>query len=179
MKEIKFWADSEADTANFFNTLKAHGNEDDLRWTENGTIPKSHVGWFVDEIGMVTFAQDKKYFESHRNKEFFFPTPWAMFDEEGISVNQPVVSDGLSTSYYKLTITNKAGDKIDCEMGDVIRAVVGNDFDLGNVLKAARRMYEASQGRGKKDVTMHYDANKIAYFSKEFADWNEDTNENS
>lgn len=88
--------------------------------------------------------------------------------------NAPIVSDGGSTDYYKLTITNKAGQDLACEMGDVIRAVVGNDFDLGNVLKACRRMYEASQGRGKKDVSIHYDANKIAYFSREFADWNED-----
>ena len=99
------------------------------------------------------------------------------FCTEETPVNAPVVSDGLSTSYYQLKITNKNGDTIDCEMGDVIRCTVGDNFSLGNVLKAARRMYEASQGRGKKDVSMNYDANKIAYFAKEFADFYGSKNE--
>ncbi len=95
-------------------------------------------------------------------------TPVNLTEKLPLISDKPVISDGLSTSYYQLTITNEAGDSIQCEMGDVIRCVVGDNFSLGNVLKAARRMYEASQGRGKKDVSMSYDANKIAYFSKEF-----------
>lgn len=85
----------------------------------------------------------------------------------------PVVSDGGSSDYYKLTIKNKAGEQIDCEMGDVIRAVVANDFDLGNILKATRRMSLAKQGKGKAGTTVTYDANKIKYFADEFAFWHE------
>ena len=81
-----------------------------------------------------------------------------------------VTSDGGPTSYYELVITNRKGEAISCQMSDIIRCTVGDNFSLGNVLKAARRMYEASQGRGKKDVTMTYDANKISYFAKEFAE---------
>lgn len=167
MKEIKFWANTERDTENFFNTLKAHGCEDDLSFADS--MNRSCIGWYVDYKGCVAYTRDTLNFDKHEYKEFFFPIPILDF------VEQPVTSDGGSTSYYALTITNKAGEYLSCQVGDVIRAMVGNDFDLGNVLKACRRMYEAAQGRGKKDVTMHYDANKIAYFSKEFADWNEDS----
>jgi hypothetical protein len=83
-----------------------------------------------------------------------------------------IKSDGSSSSYYALTITNKAGQSIDVETGDIIRALVGNDFDLSNIVKACRRMYEASQGRGKAGSSIEYDANKIVYFAKEFAHWN-------
>lgn len=83
-----------------------------------------------------------------------------------------IKSDGSSSSYYALTITNKAGQSIDVETGDIIRALVGNDFDLSNIVKACRRMYEASQGRGKEGSSIEYDANKIVYFAKEFAHWN-------
>lgn len=78
-----------------------------------------------------------------------------------------VKSDGGSSSYYELTITNKAGETIKVETGDVIRAIVGNDFDFGNIIKAARRMYLATQGMGKEGTDLSYDANKIRYFLSE------------
>lgn len=84
---------------------------------------------------------------------------------------KPIKSDGGSSDYYKLTITNKEGESIQCETGDVLRAMVGNDYDLSNVIKACRRMYEASQGRGKEGATIEYDTNKIIYFASEFAYW--------
>lgn len=82
-----------------------------------------------------------------------------------------VKSDGGSSDYYKLTIRTKQGS-FECETGDVIRAMVGNNFDLGNALKALRRIYEASQGRGKDGIDMSYDANKINYFVNEFVEYN-------
>lgn len=84
------------------------------------------------------------------------------------------VSDGGSSDYYKLTIKNKAGEEIQCEMGDIIRCVYGDNFSLGNIAKAARRMYEASQGRGKEGASIAYDANKVRYFASEFERWNKD-----
>lgn len=86
----------------------------------------------------------------------------------------PVVSSGGSSEYYKLTITNKAGESIECETGDVLRVLVGNDYDLSNIVKACRRMSEASQGRGKAGASIEYDANKIIYFASEFKHWNKD-----
>ena len=46
----------------------------------------------------------------------------------------PVVSDGGSSPYYRFKIRSSiTGEEIEVETGDVIRAMVGNDFDLGNI----------------------------------------------
>lgn len=85
-----------------------------------------------------------------------------------------VKSTGGSSSYYQLTITNKAGETIAVETGDILRALVGNDFDLSNIVKACRRAYEASQGRGKQGASIAYDMKKVEYFAQEFAHWHKD-----
>lgn len=72
-------------------------------------------------------------------------------------------STGGSSDYYELNIK---GHSVQVE--DVIYAMVGGDFALGNVVKALRRMYLDSQGAGKEGVDMQYDANKIKYFTDSF-----------
>lgn len=72
-------------------------------------------------------------------------------------------SDGSSSDYYKLNIN---GNPVEVE--DVIYAMVGGDFILGNILKACRRMYLDSKGEGKEGVDMQYDANKIIYFANSY-----------
>lgn len=84
-----------------------------------------------------------------------------------------VTSDGGSSDYYKLklrldancvtTVDDQTVD-VTLETGDVIRVLVGNDFNLGNAVKALRRIYEASEGRGKEGVDIAYDIKKIKYF---------------
>ena len=74
-------------------------------------------------------------------------------------------SDGGSSDYYKLEIN---GNSIEVE--DVIYAMVGGDFALGNALKALRRMYLDSKGQGKEGIDMRYDANKIKYFVDSFVE---------
>jgi len=88
-----------------------------------------------------------------------------------LSESNKVVSDGGSSKYYEIIITNKAGESIKVEMGDIIRACVANDFDLGNIMKACRRISEAKQGRGKAGASVEYDANKIVYFANEVKFW--------
>ena len=83
-----------------------------------------------------------------------------------------VKSDGGSSDYYKITLTNKSGESIKIQLGDIIRQAFGNDFDLGNIVKACRRISEAKQGRGKAGVDIEYDANKIIYFANEIKEWN-------
>lgn len=80
MNNIKFWAHCGADTRNFFNALKAHGNDDDLSWTV--AMQKENIGWHVDEIGTLTYSTDRSYFDQHLNKEFFFPLAIEEFEEE-------------------------------------------------------------------------------------------------
>lgn len=72
-------------------------------------------------------------------------------------------SDGSSSDYYKLNINGNPA-----EVEDVIYAMVGGDFTLGNILKACRRMYLDSKGEGKEGVDMQYDANKIIYFANSY-----------
>ena len=72
-------------------------------------------------------------------------------------------SDGGSSDYYKLEIN---GNLVEVE--DIIYAMVGGDFILGNILKACRRMYLDSKGQGKEGIDMQYDANKIKYFVDSF-----------
>lgn len=72
-------------------------------------------------------------------------------------------SDGSSSDYYKLTINGNPA-----EVEDVIYAMVGGDFTLGNILKACRRMYLDSKGQGKEGIDMQYDANKIIYFANSY-----------
>ena len=82
------------------------------------------------------------------------------------SVNEPtnkITSTGGSSDYYKLIIN---GNHVETE--DVIYAMVGGDFALGNALKALRRMYLDSEGGGKEGVDMSYDANKVKYFVDSF-----------
>lgn len=74
-----------------------------------------------------------------------------------------ITSTGGSSDYYKLNIN---GNHVETE--DVIYAMVGGDFALGNALKALRRMYLDSEGGGKEGVDMSYDANKVKYFVDSF-----------
>lgn len=79
-----------------------------------------------------------------------------------------VKSDGGSSGYYGITIKNQSGEEFNCETNDVLYAFVGGDWDLSNIIKAARRIYEASQGRGKVGTDIPYDCNKIRYFVDDF-----------
>lgn len=82
----------------------------------------------------------------------------------------PVKSDGGSSSYYQVTIRRRDGQTFTCETGDIIRALVGNDFSLGNIVKACRRIHQAMIGQGKEGTSPEYDINKIHYFADEVKD---------
>ena len=83
-------------------------------------------------------------------------------DKMGFTTGK-IKSDGSSSDYYKLEIN---GNPVEVE--DIIYAMVGGDFALGNVIKACRRMYLDSKGQGKEGVDMTYDANKIKFFVDSF-----------
>lgn len=70
-----------------------------------------------------------------------------------------IKSDGGSSSYY--TFYRDDGSPMETE--EVIRCLVGNDFDLGNVIKASRRIHEEEKGTGKAGNDALYDWNKILY----------------
>jgi len=90
---------------------------------------------------------------------------------------QAVKSDGGSSSYYELEVPQYVLDRLarqerDCEIatietGDVIRMLVDNDFDAGNIIKALRRIIQAKKGIGKAGTDIKYDINKVKYFINE------------
>ena len=81
-----------------------------------------------------------------------------------------IKSDGGSSSYYQLTIKNKSGESLQVETGDVIEALVGDNFKFGNIIKALRRMYLVTQGSGKEGTSLSYDKKKCIYFLNEIED---------
>lgn len=158
----------------------------DFSWSANriNFVEYTKKPFLYASDGQLTHSDDYdgeggEYFEGHSNPEYilrdgeFVPSDENGLAEASVAVaeNVPVKSDGGSSSYYQLTLTNKAGETFNCELGDILRVIVNNDFDLSNIVKACRRASEASLGRGKEGATIEYDMNKVAYFAKEFAHW--------
>lgn len=81
--------------------------------------------------------------------------------------NEAIKSDGGSSSYYDLYLSNKTVNFI-CENDYVkteqlILDIFGNDFDFGNILKCLVRAYGAMNGQGKLGNSLEYEVNKILY----------------
>ena len=98
--------------------------------------------------------------------------PISNFLNELDNDTKEVQSDGGSTQYYQIEITNSNGEKFNCELNDILRDVFNNQWDLCNIVKASRRISEARKGQGKKDVSIQYDANKIIWFAEEIRKFN-------
>ncbi len=166
MKQMKFKIDNPAQSEALQKTLFANGfnwydgarvnhtNKQVLYTEDDGSLSYSDLDFFDDVYVSDHEAVDTAQYILDHTK------PVSTFDG-------PIKSDGLQTKYYQLNVRTKNGS-FPCEVGDIIEAMVGNDFDLGNVLKAVRRIYEASEGRGKEGIDMAYDKNKIDYFTDMF-----------
>ena len=128
---------------------------------------------FINEYGYdskgepyyIVLCDDGSYFKEY-NPDYLLPCAnleganRQVVDQEAPSKTK---SNGGSSDYYKLEIN---GNPVEVE--DIIYAMVGGDFALGNVIKACRRMYLDSKGQGKEGVDMTYDANKIKFFVDSF-----------
>ena len=80
---------------------------------------------------------------------------------------EPIVSDGKSSSYYDLKLSQKTIDFIK-EHGYVktemlIYDIFENDFDAGNAFKSLVRAWGAVKGQGKAGNSLEYELNKIVY----------------
>jgi hypothetical protein len=123
-----------------------------------------------------------EFMEDEWMKAVANPPPIEMFDdcylEKKATEDEKVIldkleeieSDGGSSEYYSFQmpvyIDNPKYDngveiKAWVEVEDLIRHMVDNDFDLGNIIKAARRIAQARKGAGKKGTDERYDWNKI------------------
>ena len=109
--------------------------------------------------------------------DYFYPKKFELF-EEGVedkpvskdSVNG-IPSDGGSSDYYFTKLPRHLIDQIvetgGIEIKDIIRYVFDNNADAFNIVKAQKRIVEASKGKGKLGITALYDANKIKFFANE------------
>ena len=83
------------------------------------------------------------------------------------SKKEPIESDGKSSSYYDLNLSQKTIDFIR-ENGYVktemlIYDVFDNDFDFSNAFKSLVRAWGTVNGAGKKGNNLYYELNKIDY----------------
>lgn len=83
-----------------------------------------------------------------------------------------IKSDGGSSSYYDLPLSDKLVQKINqrMDMGqafikteEIIQEVFDNDFDAGNSFKSLVRAWLTANGGGKEGNTLSYELNKIRY----------------
>lgn len=80
---------------------------------------------------------------------------------------KPIESDGKSSRYYDLELSQKTIDFI-VEHGYVktemlIYDIFNNDFDFANAFKSLVRAYGTMNGAGKKGNSLEYELNKIDY----------------
>lgn len=82
-----------------------------------------------------------------------------------------IKSDGGSSSYYDIPLTQKIFEKIveRNEKGnpyiktEEIIEMLGSDFDCANILKSSVRAAKAMRGEGKAGNSIPYEARKISY----------------
>lgn len=89
------------------------------------------------------------------------------FTGEKVKLDNSVVSDGGSSSYYKLELPEWLIEKIvkdgAVETEDLIEVVFDSNFDYGNIFKSLVRAMKTEQGEGKAGNTTEYEMNKIKY----------------
>lgn len=127
--------------------------------------------YIVDDAGDYNFAvEGRECWEHYGVVVVEDDQPSAKLNDiVSVSVAEaaPIKSDGGSSAYYQKQIIRLVdGAVFECQTGDIIRSMVANDFDGGNILKALDRIFQNIQGKGKDGVSIEYDCNKIIYFAE-------------
>lgn len=82
-----------------------------------------------------------------------------------------IKSDGGSSTYYDIPLSQKILDKIiersmegNCYIKtEEIIEMLGSDFEIGNIAKACVRAAKTMRGEGKEGNDIPYEARKIMY----------------
>ena len=87
---------------------------------------------------------------------------------------KPIKSDGKSSSYYDVKLSQKTIDFIN-ETGYIktehlIFDLFDNNFDYGTVLKSLVRSYGCLKGAGKAGNNFTYEMNKVEYYTQRVRD---------
>lgn len=94
---------------------------------------------------------------------------------EGTWKPKKIKSDGGSSSYYDLPISDKLLIKVlnsrnedgECyvKTEDLIDELFENDFDFGTMFKSVVRGYLQTKGEGKAGNDLDYEMNKVVYYA--------------
>lgn len=93
---------------------------------------------------------------------------------EGTWKPKKIKSDGGSSSYYDLPISDKLLKAINSrnedgkcyvKTEDLIDELFGNDFDFGTMFKSVVRGYLQTKGEGKAGNDLGYEMNKVVYYA--------------
>lgn len=93
---------------------------------------------------------------------------------EGAWKSKKIKSDGGSSSYYDLPISDKLLKAINSrnedgkcyvKTEDLIDELFGNDFDFGTMFKSVVRGYLQTKGEGKAGNDLGYEMNKVVYYA--------------
>lgn len=94
---------------------------------------------------------------------------------EGTCKPKKIKSDGGSSSYYDLPISDKLLIKVlnSCnedgkcyvKTEDLIDELFENDFDFGTMFKSVVRGYLQTKGEGKAGNDLDYEMNKVVYYA--------------
>ena len=131
-------------------------------------LPTTDTWRGADYADEVLFRSDNGY-----NIPASFVEP--LETEEAPSTSKAVKSDGGSSSYYDLKLSDLTLDFIEgtnkIKTEHLIRDVFDNDFDFGNMFKSLVRAYGTTQGAGKEGNDISYEMNKIIYSANKIKDY--------
>lgn len=101
-------------------------------------------------------------------------TDWLELVEEIEKPSGKIKSDGGSSSYYDLPISDKLLEALNkrkedgqcyIKVEEMIDEFFGNDFDWGTTFKSTVRGYLQTKGEGKAGNDLKYEINKVIYYA--------------
>ena len=125
--------------------------------------------------GCVTFLANGKVW-------YLTPPMYEIVEEDSESTG-PIKSDGGSSSYYDLPVSewllytlNERQKEGKCyiKTEEMISAFFGNDFSFGTLLKSLVRAWGIKIGAGKAGNDMKYETGKIRYYADKILEQNEE-----
>ena len=139
-----------------------------LRAKNHKILPTTDTWRGGDYDGEVLFCSENGY-----SIPASFVEP--LLTEEASLTPKAVKSDGGSSSYYDLKLSDLTLDFIEetnkVKTEHLIRDVFGNDFDFGNIFKSLVRAHGTTQGAGKEGNDIVYEMNKIIYSANKLKDY--------
>lgn len=130
-------------------------------------------GSVYENVRLVNNGQDSGATFLANGKVWYLIPPMYEIVEEDSESTGPIKSDGGSSSYYDLPVAewllytlNERQKEGKCyiKTEEIITALLGNDFDYGNIFKSMIRCKGLQDGTGgKAGNSVEYECNKMIY----------------